>query len=75
MTSGMGSSSNWNRMMRSVLYMLTNEDWKEEECDGNVHYRCRHVQKPVGRHGKESQKEQKEEETVFVLLHLGETWD
>lgn len=54
------------------LCVLTNEDWAEEEGDGDVYNRSRHVQKPVGSHWEESQEEQKEEQTVLVLLHLGE---
>lgn len=51
--------------------MLTNEDRAEEEGDGDVDNRGGHVQKPVGSHGKESQEEQEEEQTVLVLLNLG----
>lgn len=50
--------------------VLTYEDWAEEKTDGDVDDGGRHVQKPVGSHGKESQEEQKEEQTVLILLHL-----
>lgn len=52
--------------------VLTNEDWTEEKSDGDVDNRGRHVQKPVGSHGKESQEEQKEEQTVLILLNLAD---
>lgn len=52
--------------------VLTNEDWAEEKSDGDVDNRGRHVQKPVGSHGKESQEEQKEEQTVLILLNLAD---
>lgn len=50
--------------------VLTNENWTEEESDRDVDNWGRHVQKPVGAHGKESQEEQKEEQAVLVLLNL-----
>lgn len=50
--------------------VLTDENWAEEESDGDVDDWGRHVQKPVGAHGKESQEEQKEEQAVLVLLNL-----
>lgn len=52
---------------------LTDEDGAEEEGDGDVGDRGRHVQKPVGRHGEESQEEQEEEQTVLVILNLRDT--
>lgn len=51
---------------------LTDEDRAEEEGDGDVDNRGAHVQEPVGSHGKESQEEQKEKQTVLVLLNLGD---
>lgn len=50
--------------------MLTNEDREEEKGDRDVDYWSRHVQKPIRSHGKKSKEEQKEEQTVLVLLHL-----
>lgn len=55
------------------MCVLTDEDGAEEEGDGDVYNRCRHVQKPVGSHGEEPQEKQEEEQTVLVLLHLEDT--
>lgn len=53
-----------------IFTVLTNKDWAEEKCDGNVDDGSRHVEKPVGSHGEESQEEQKEEQTILVVLNL-----
>lgn len=55
---------------RADLWARTDEDRAEEERDGDVDDRRRHVQKPVGSHGKKSEEEQEEEQTVPVVLHL-----
>lgn len=53
-----------------VVGQETNEDGAEEEGDGDVDDGGGHVEKPVRTHGKKPQEEQKEEQTVLVLLHL-----
>lgn len=53
-----------------IFTVLTNKDWAEEKCDGNVDDGSTHVEKPVGSHGEESQEEQKEEQTILVVLNL-----
>lgn len=63
-------SDNSNDYQSGDPCIHTNEDGAEEESDGDVDNRRWHVQEPVGSHGKESQEEQKEEQTVLVLLNL-----
>lgn len=55
---------------RATLPVLTNKDGAEEQGDGDVDDGSRHVEKPVRSHGEESQEEQKEEQTVLVVLNL-----
>lgn len=54
----------------TVQCKLTNEDGEEENGDGDVEDWRGDVQEPVRCHGKESQKEQEEEQTTPVLRNL-----
>lgn len=61
--------------MRPFLWARTDEDRAEEERDGDVDDRRRHIQKPVWGHGEKSEEEQEEEQTVPVLLYLEQDRD
>jgi len=60
----------WQSLLRLHTVLPTNEHGQEEEMNWDVEDGCSHVEKPVGRHGEESEEEEEEEQPILIVLHL-----